>query len=99
MSTLLFYKNVGISSQRIGNSSQNQRNISPMFMGGTTSLQDAQGKMATSLQATELTLDEKKSHLVTDIASSEAFSSSVQSHLKQAEFLTQSKTAFLNDSI
>lgn len=93
------YKNVGLSSQGFGNVTQNQRNLSPMLSEGTTSTQDAAGRATTSLQGDGLSLDERKSNLLTDISNSEAFTNSVQSHLREAESVTQGESATLSQSV
>ena len=93
------YKNVGLSSKSFGNSSENQRNLSPLLMGGTTVTQDALGKVTTSLEGEGLSIDERKSSLLSDISSSEAFSNSVQSHLREAESVTQGESISLSKNI
>lgn len=93
------YKNVGLSSQSFGNATENQRNMSPLLMGGTTSTQDVQGKMTTSIQGEGLSIDERKSNLLTDISNSEAFTNSIQSHLREAESVTQGESVSLSKNI
>lgn len=93
------YKNVGLSSQSFGNVTENQRNLSPLLMGGTTSTQDVRGKMTTSIQGEGLSIDERKSNLLTDISNSEAFTNSIQSHLREAESVTQGESIALSNSI
>lgn len=93
------YKNVGLSSQSFGNVTENQRNLSPLLMGGTTSTQDVQGKMTTSIQGEGLSIDERKSNLLNDISNSEAFTNSIQSHLRKAESVTQGEIVSLSKNI
>jgi len=93
------YKNIGLSSRSFGNASENQRNLSPLLMGGTTSTQDAQGRMTTSMEGEGLSMDERKSNLLTDISHSDAFTNSVQSHLRDAESVTQGESATLSKNV
>lgn len=93
------YQNVGLSSRSLGNTTTFQQNTSPLFMGGSIATQDNQGKITTSLSGENMTLDERKSNLLTDISNSEAFTNSIQSHLREAESITQGESMNVSKSI
>lgn len=93
------YKNVGLSSQNIGNATRNQKNLAPLFMGGTVTTQDAYGRTTTDDTGEMVSIDARKSNLLTDIAQTDSFTNSVQSHLKEAESLTASESAAVSQNI
>ena len=93
------YKNIGLSSQSFGNITENQRNLSPLLIEGTTTTQDVQGKMTTSIQGEGLSIEERKSNLLSDIADSKSFTNSIQSHLREAESVTEGESITLSKSI
>ncbi|MBF5059073.1 conjugal transfer protein TraG N-terminal domain-containing protein [Candidatus Neptunochlamydia vexilliferae] len=92
------YQNIGLSSRNFGNVTENQKNLAPLFMGSTTATQDAQGKVITSTPGEGLSLDERKSHLLTDITHSDAFTKSLHAQCREAESLTQGESHTFSQS-